>query len=191
MQGKNDNSNSVVERLRRYRTSQGTTWDFVAAKLGVSRGMLMMVLRQDRRLSTKALFRLEQAEREVVDRRSAAERIVEALIGQDDVISQIVGREKSVSKTVDVPIQYEKATSSKSLPAKVSLCSPVDEDRRKLRSLFAETLDTRIIALACLPKEFRAEQFLDQLTPESRTRLTNSALGLVIPDWRTLVTAGM
>ena len=83
---------------------------------------------------------------------------------------------------------------SSEIPRTWAICatiSPVDEDCRKLRSLFGETLDTRIIALACLPKELRAERFLDQLTPENRTRLTNSALGLVIPDWRTLVTAGM
>src|SRR5258705_258528 len=46
-------------------------------------------------------------------------------------------------------------------------------------------------ALACLPKQLRAEGFIDQLTPESRTRHTNAALGLVIPHWRMLVTGEM
>lgn len=181
----------VPERLRHYQVSQGLTWNQVADKLGLSRGMLMMVLRGDRHLSAKALFRLEQAEREVADRKSAAQRIVETLIDGDDVVPQILGQQRKQRKAVDIAVEYERAKTSKSLPAKLSLAPPAEKDCRKLRVLFAETLDTRVIALACLPKQFRSEGFLNQLTAESRTRLTNTALGLVIPDWRTRVSAEM
>lgn len=191
MQQKKRSLDPVVERLQRYHISQGMPWRQVAAKLGVSRGMLMMVLRGDRRLSSKALFKLEQAEQEAADHRSAAQRIVESLIGEDDVIPQILGEERERRGSMEVSVQYETARPSKSLPAKVPLRPPADEDCRKLRSLFAETLDTRVIALACLPKQLRSEGFLDRLTAESRTRLTNMALGLVIPNWRILVTNQM
>lgn len=147
----------------------------------------MMVLRGDRRLSAKAVFKLEQVEREAADRKSAAQRIVEALIGDDDVTSQILGQQQNRS-AVELPVEYERAKHAKSLPTKISLTSPAEEDCRKLRTLFAETLDTRVIALACMPKQIRSEGFLRQLTRESLTRLTNTALGLVIPDWRQLVT---
>jgi transcriptional regulator with XRE-family HTH domain len=166
-------------------------WHKVADKLGLSRGMLMMVLRGDRRLSAKALFRLEQAEREAADLRSAAERVVEGLIDKDDLVSQILGRDVKRKRMVEVAVDYEATKPSKSFPTTISLLQPSEEDCRKLKALFAETLDTRIIALACLPKQLRTEGFIDCLTAESRTRLTNAALGLVIPDWRVLVTHGM
>jgi transcriptional regulator with XRE-family HTH domain len=166
-------------------------WRHVAEKLGLSRGMLMMVLRGDRRLSAKALFKLEEAEREAADRRSAAERIVEGLIGDRSVVRQMLGQNQKGKGTVEVAVEYETARPSRSLPVKISLVSPAEEDCRKLQTLFAETLDTRVIALACLPRQLRNEGFIDQLTAESRTRLTNAALGLVIPDWRTLVAATM
>jgi transcriptional regulator with XRE-family HTH domain len=191
VQEKKRGSDPVVERLRRYQVSQGMPWHRVADRLGLTRGMVMMVLRGDRRLSAKALFRLEQAEREALDRRSAAERIVEGLIGEGNALLQALGPQAKGKGTVDVPVDYEAAKPSRSLPTKVALLLPEERDCRKLRSLFAETLDTRLITLACLPKQLRTEGFLDTLTPESRTRLTNAALGLVIPDWRTLVTGGM
>ena len=57
----------------------------------------------------------------------------------------------------------------------------------KLRQLFAETLDTTVILLSCLPEPIRNERFLNALMADSRIRLTNAALVFVIPDWRTLV----
>ena len=191
MQQKKHNLDPVVERLQRYHISQGMPWRQIAAKLGVSRGMLMMVLREDRRLSSKALYKLELAEQKAADHRSAAQRIVESLIGEDDVVPQILGEERDRRGSMEVSVQYETAKTSKGLPPKLSLSSPAAEDCRKLRALFAETLDTKVIALACLPKQFRSEGFLNQLTAESRTRLTNAALSLVIPDWRSLVTNQM
>jgi transcriptional regulator with XRE-family HTH domain len=180
----------VVDRLRRYQVSQGLTWDQVGKRIGLSRGMLMMVLREDRRLSPKALYRLEQAEREAAERKSTAQRIVETLIGEDDVVPQILGRERKRG-VMELAVEYEAGKPSKSLPSKISLVTPAEKDCRKLRTLFAETLDTRVIALACIPKPLRSDGFLGQLTADSRTRVTNAALGLVIPDWRSLVVGEM
>ncbi len=191
MQEKKLSTGSVVERLRRYQVSQGLPWHKVAEKLGVSRGMIMMVLRGDRHLSAKALFRLEQAEGEIADSKSAAERIVEGLIGEQDVVAQILGKDTKTKKPIEIAVEYESVKPSKSFPPSIALGRPAEEDCRKLKSLFAETLDTRLIALACLPHQFRSEGFLSQLTAESRSRVTTAALGLVIPDWRTLVTGGM
>jgi len=184
-------SDLIVSRLRHYQVSQGLTWDQIAKKIGLSRGMLMMVLRKDRHLSSKALFRLEEMEREAANRKSSAQRIVDALIGEDDVVPQILGQERKRGATVELVVEYESVKPNQSLPSKVSLLPPEETDRRKLRTLFAETLDTRLVALACLPKVLRSDGFLDQLTAESRTRLTSAALSLVIPDWRSLVTGEM
>jgi hypothetical protein len=153
--------------------------------------MVMMVLREDRRLSSKALFRLEEMERAAANRKSSAQRIVDALIGDEDVVPEILGQERKRGAAVELTVEYESVKPSQSLPSKISLVPPAEKDCRKLRTLFSETLDTRLVALACLPKTLRSEGFLDQLTAESRTRLTSTALSLVIPDWRSLVAGQM
>jgi len=181
----------VVERLRRYQISQGLPWHKVAARLAISRSMIMMVLRGDRQLSAKALFRLEKVEGETADTKSAAERIVEGLIGERDLVTKILGQDETRKSRVEIAAEYSSTKPSKAFPTTISLSRPAEEDCRKLKSLFAETLDTRLIALACLPNQFRSEGFLAQLTAESRSRVTTAALGLAIPDWRTLVTGGM
>jgi hypothetical protein len=153
--------------------------------------MVMMVLREERNLSAKALFRLEEAEREADERRSVADQLVEGLIGGRGVVAEALGRGRKVQGTVEVAVDYVVGGSKARLPAAVSLATPSEEACRKLRALFAETLDTRLIVLACLPEQLRSEGYLDHLTVESRARLTSATLGLVIPDWRTLVVRGI
>ena len=189
-QAKKAKDDSIGERLRRYQISQGLPWRRVAERLGVSLSMVMMVLRGDRNLSPKALYRLEQAEREAAEVRAGAERIVEELVGKRDVVSQILGKDRKKPDNKEIAVEYHDAASSKNLPASIHLARPAEEVCRKLQSLFAETLDTRVIALACLPKQLRAEWFMAQLTTDSQRRLTNAALSLVIPNWRTLATGG-
>jgi transcriptional regulator with XRE-family HTH domain len=186
-QAKNRGPDPVAERLRRFQVSRGLPWHKVAETLGVTRGMVMMVLRGDRRLSAKALFRLEEAERKASDQKSATERILEGLIGEPDTVARILGQPARGKGTIEVVVDYESGRSSRSLPKTIMLSAPSEAECRKLKPLFAETLDTRLIALACLPQPLRSETFLDRLTAETRARLTNAALGMVIPDWRTLV----
>ena len=189
-QAKKTDGDSIGERLRRYQVSQGLPWRRVAERLGVSLSMVMMVLRGDRNLSSKATYRLEQAEREAAELRAGAERLAEELVGKRDVVSQVLGKDRKAPDSVEIAVEYRDALHSRKLPAKIILARPTEEACRRLRSLFAETLDTRVIALVCLPEQIRAEWFLDQLTTESQRRLTNAALSLVIPNWRTLATGG-
>ncbi len=148
--------------------------------------MLLMVQRGDRKLSTKALFKLEQAELAAVDRKSATERLVDSLIGDRDVVSKIIGQDRRGQGSLNIPVEYKPGSSIRCLPAKVTLARPSEEACRRLRALFVETLDTRLIVLACLPVLLRNEGFFEQLTSESRTRLTTSALDFLVPDWREL-----
>jgi len=190
-QDKNENADPVVKRLRRYQVSEGKTWREVANKLGVSLSMIMMVQRGDRRLSAKALYRLEEAEREVARRKTSAERAVEGLLG-----AQGAGGDwsKSVSLkggTIEFAVAYSSARARKSLPTRVTLRRPPAEGCAKLRQLFAQTMDTAMVLLACLPEILRSEKFLGELSADSRMRLTTEALGLVMPDWRSLVASSV
>ena len=179
--------NSIASRLRRYQVSESLPWRRVAERLGVSLSMVMMVLRGERNLSARALFRFEEAEREAIERRSRAQQIVEHLIGGRDVVAGILGHGRKGQGTAEVGVDYIAGGTKNRLPTAVSLAIPPEEACRKLQALFAETLDTRLIALACLPEQLRTEGYLDHLTAESRARLTNAALRLVIPNWRSLV----
>ncbi len=181
---------TIPDRLRRYQVSAGLPWKRVAERLGVSLSMIMMVLRGDRNLSARALFRLEEAEREVEVGRTRASQIVAGLVGSPGMVDDILGRARKGQGTVDLAVDYADRGPKSKLPVAITLVRPSEEACRKLRTLFVETLDTRLIALACLPEQLRTEGYLDRLTPESRARLTNAALGLVIPDWRTLALRG-
>ena len=178
---------TVFQRLRQLQVSEGLTWGQVANKLGVGVSMLMMVKRGERNLSAKAVYRLEQAEREVAERRSRAERVVEALLADEGTAAELIERESRKLTKLDFKVDYASTRAAKTLPKEVPLWKPPEEGCAKLRQLFAQTMDTAVIVLACLPETLRSEKFLSQLTADSRVRLTNAALSFVIPEWRTLV----
>ena len=175
------------QRLRHFQVREGMTWAQVAEKLGVSVSMLMMVKRGKRNLSEKAIFRLEQAELEAADRRSRAERVVEGMLAGEGRAADLTEREVRKVTRLDFNVEYSSGRSAKVLPREITLWKPPEEGCAKLRELFAQTIDTVVILLACLPQSLRSEKFLNRLTAESRIRLTNGALNLVIPDWRNLV----
>jgi len=190
-QDKYENADPVVKRLRRYQVSEGKTWREVADKLGVSLSMIMMVQRGDRHLSAKALYRLEEAEREVAGRKTSAERAVEGLMGIQGSSGDWGMRGSLKGGALECPVAYSNARARKSLPTRVTLRRPPAEGCAKLRQLFAQTMDTAMVLLACLPEILRSEKFLGELSADSRMRLTTEALGLVMPDWRSLVASSV
>lgn len=176
----------VFQRLRRFQVGEGQTWEEVAKRLGISVSMLMMVKRGRRNLSEKALYRLEQAELETAERKSQAKRIVEGLLADKGTAAQLIAREDRNRTKLDFKVDYRRSRKGKSFPASIFLWKPSKEGCVKLRELFAQTLDPSVILLACLPQILRTEDYLAQLTTDSRARLTDAALSLVIPDWRIL-----
>ena len=162
------------------------TWDQVAKKLGVSVSMLMMVKNGQREFSEKALYRLDRAEQEIAERKSRAERVVEGLLADEGTAAQVVEREFRKTTGVDFQVEYSSPRAAKSLSKNITLWRPPEQGCAKLRQLFTETMDTAVVLLACLPETLRSEKFLSKLNADSRMRLTNAALGLVIPEWRTL-----
>ncbi|MFZ1073694.1 MAG: helix-turn-helix transcriptional regulator [Verrucomicrobiia bacterium] len=179
--------NPVFQRLRQFQVSEGLTWCQVAKKLNVSVSMLMMVKRGKRNPSAKTLYRLERFEREATERKSRAERVVEGLLAEEGTAAQLIERELGKLTRLDFNVDYSSGRVARTRPKEVTLWKPPDEGCGKLRQLFAQTMDTAVIVLACLPNSLRSEKYLAQLTADSRIRLTNGALNLVIPDWRSLV----
>ena len=63
-QDKSAAKSSVPQRLERLRVHTQSTWGQVAERIGITTSMLYQVKRGDRQLSSKAIFRLEMAEKE-------------------------------------------------------------------------------------------------------------------------------
>ena len=179
-----EKSNPIFERLRRYQVSEGLTWREVGEKLGISVSTVMAVKAQTRSLGPKALYRLEEAERKAAARRSAAEKVVEGLLsgeGSARGLVQMATRRNAQGISVD----YVDARRARALPEAIKLTRPSEEGCRRLRKLFADTLDSGIVLLACLPRDHRAEAFVELLTPATVSRLQSASLELVFgAEWR-------
>jgi hypothetical protein len=121
-----------------------------------------------------------------VDRKRGAAHVIKKLLNDGASPVEPVGRESEKVTKVRVLVSYANPRSAKALPNPMVLLKPTEEGCKQLRKLFADTLDTRVILLACLPNSIRSESFLSQLTVDSRSKLTNKALDLVLPDWRSL-----
>jgi transcriptional regulator with XRE-family HTH domain len=176
-------SDSVFGRLRRLQRAEGMTWNQVAEKLNISVSMLMMVKSGSRNLSEKALYRLDRLEKEIEDRKSGAERVVEALINDEGTAAYLI-HERHSKALLTAHVEYRDGPKTNSLPIQITLVKPSTEACTKLRQLFAETLDTKMVLLACLPSDVRSDAYVARLTSESRARLTRRALDIVIPQWR-------
>lgn len=173
-------------RLRHLQVAEGLTWSQVAQKLGVGVSMLMMVKSGERGLGPRTLYRLEQVEREIADRKSRAERIVDQLLAGEGTAANLVKRELRSPTGVSCPVDYLTLRKARALPRKVVLTKPPEEHCTRLRQFFSETVDVTTIVLACLPQKLRSEKYLARLTPDARIRLNKASLNLVIPNWRTL-----
>jgi transcriptional regulator with XRE-family HTH domain len=177
-------------RLKRLQVQEGLTWAQVAKMLGISVSLVMMLKRGERQFSEKTLYRLEQAEREIADRKSRAERVVAGLLAGEGSAAEVLEGELRKANKIEFQVEYSNPRAAKSHPKNVALCKPPEEGCAKLRLLFGETMDTAVVLLACLPETLRSERFISALTADSRVRLTNGALNLVIPEWRTLAAKG-
>jgi len=186
MQDKSSSSsNSVFERLRNYQISEGLTWKQVAENLRISVSTIMAVKAQTRSLGPKALYRLDEAEREALARKSAAERVVEGLLSDEGSARKLVELATRKSAGRGIPVEYIDGRRGKALFHAIKLVRPSEEGCRRIRRLYADTLDAQIVLLACLPPANRTESFVALLTPATKSRLQAASLELVFgKEWR-------
>ena len=183
-------SGSVFDRLRRYQVAEGLTWREVGERLGISVSTIMAVKSQNRNLGPKALYRLEGAEREAVERRSKAEQVVKSLIEGEGSARELIERSTRRRSGQGIPVDYIDARRGRGLPQTIKLVRPSDEGRRRLQKLYADTLDSSIVLLACLPPDQRTEAYLGLLTPATRSALQSASLELVFgEEWRSKLAA--
>ena len=178
-------SNPMFERLRRLQVTEGLTWKQVSERLGISVSTIMAVKAQTRNFGPKALYQLEEAERKAAARRSAAERVADGLISGEGGARELVQLATRRKAGQGILVDYVDARRARALPQAIKLVRPSEEGCRRLRKLFADTLDARIVLLACLPPDHRAEAFVGLLTPAAVSRLQSASLELVFgAEWR-------
>jgi hypothetical protein len=84
-----------------------------------------------------------------------------------------------------VSLDYMDERRGRGLPQSIKLGRPLEEGCRRLQKLYADTLDSRIVLLACLPPVQRTEAFLSLLTPATLSRLQSASLASVFgEEWR-------
>jgi transcriptional regulator with XRE-family HTH domain len=183
-------SGSAFDRLRRYQVTEGLTWREVGERLGISVSTIMAVKSQNRSLGPKALYRLEEAERAAAERRSNAEQVVESLLEGEGSARDLIENVTSRRAGQGVPVHYVDARRGRGLPQTIKLVRPSGEGCRRLQKLYADTLDSSIVLLGCLPPDQRTEAFLGLLTPATRSALQSASLELVFgEEWRSKLAA--
>jgi hypothetical protein len=84
-----------------------------------------------------------------------------------------------------IPLDYTDARRGRGLPHAIKLVRPSEEGCKRLQKLFADTLDARIVLLACLPPGHRTEAFVGLLTAATVSRLQSASLELAFgKEWR-------
>jgi hypothetical protein len=91
---------------------------------------------------------------------------------------------------VDTPFhpKFEPDTPASLRIDTIRLVRPDPEGRMRLGTIVAESFDFEIVVLACLPTEYRNQNFLNELAFSSRTALRDAAMALVFgTEWRATV----
>ena len=182
-------SATLFQRLERLRRMQELTWNQVGQKLGVSVPMLMLVKTGRRNLSEKVLARLQWAEVEAGLRaKSSVSEAARAVGKRQEAPSRLVTESDIQNGYVEFKPEYRPSTDEPASPEVIRLNRPDSDGRARLGMAIAKSFDSEIVVFACLPDSYRREDFLDNLTPSSRSKLHDSAMALVFGmEWRATV----
>lgn len=182
-------SSALFQRLERLRSMQELTWNQVGQKLGVSVPMLMLVKTGRRNLSERVLARLQWAEVEAGLRApSSVSEAAQAVGKRREASGRLVTEGDIQNGYVDFKPEYQPAATKSASDQVIRLNRPDPDGRERLGMAVAKSFDSEIVVFACLPDEYRREDFLEKLTPSSRGRLHDSAMALVFgTEWRAAI----
>ena len=189
----------TFERLEKLRIITGKTWEQIAEQLNVDKSMLFHVKAGKRNLSSKSLFRLEEAERAAgiqpqvaqpsqatrPQSRSYARAVVESISSRLKEAGPDITAEDYDRGFVDVSVSYLRGKRPKGLPASIRLIRPDAHTSAKLLAEVVVSENPEILLLACLPSQYAQVEFLNKLSPFSIHALREAALSLVLGlNWR-------
>jgi transcriptional regulator with XRE-family HTH domain len=180
-------SNSIPNRLKKYRLSTGLTWRQVAERLKLSIPMVMQVNSGLRKMGPLALRRFEEAE-QATRTEIRARKVVEGLLNDQGTARELIEKILHENGPVTISMRYRKVTGVESLPKSVVLVGPSDSAREKLLTIFRRMLDPQILILACIGNTHFDETVLTKVTPACLQDLQQAAMTIIFgPRWRSIV----
>lgn len=188
MQEKITKNLPYFSRVEKLKISKGWTWDEIAEKLQLTRGMLHFIKQGKYGISKRNYFMLEKLEREEGVGIPGVRNLIEG------VISNIEESEIEVTPAdfdrgyIDVPVKYARGEPPRGYPQKIRLVRPDTKTAAKLIVTLKLDEDTERVLFACVEDEkYKTREFINLLNPFSFQALMDVAEKLIMGvHWKAL-----
>jgi transcriptional regulator with XRE-family HTH domain len=185
-QAQNSKNADFFSRVEKLKLAKDWTWDEVAKRLHLTRGMLHFIKQGKYGVSKRNLYRLEQLEKEEGMAPAGARQLIEALV------SNIESSKVKITPTdfdrgyVEVPVMYARGEPPKGYSKSVELRRPSVKASAKLIADLLVDEDYGAVLLSCIqPKKYANQEFLNLLTPFSYQALIEASMELVFgSEWK-------
>ncbi len=177
------NAKQFVERFDRLRFSRNWTIEQAAKAIGLSRTMVHFIKKGKHLVSDKVLFRLEYAERasgfavpepgwmnEIRSHESAARTEI-AKTAMITVTQEDVRR-----GSLTLPIEFRRGKAPSGFPKQIRITAVGANEAARLLPEIFRNRDRNELLLKSLPKKFRRDAFLDQLTAPTVLKMARAAV---------------
>ena len=175
MQEKTENF-LYFSRVEKLKISKGWTWDEIAKRLQLTRGMLHFIKKEKYAVSKRNIFMLEKLEREEGVAGSRAKEII-AEVDSNVEQSKIPITPADFDRGyLDAPVKYARGEPPIGYPGKIRLVRP--DSKTMANIIVARKLDEdpEQVLFACIAdKNHKTREFLNLLTPFSLLALMDAA----------------
>jgi hypothetical protein len=176
---------TFIGRVEKLKLIKDWTWDEVAKKLHLTRGMLHFIKQGRYGVSKRNQYRLEQLEKDE-GLTPGAKELIEAVVSNVENSKVKITSADFDKGYVDVPVKYARGEPPKGYPKAIRLLRPNVKVSAKLIVDLLTDEDYGSVLLSCIqPRQFATQEFLNLLTPFSFRALTETARSLVFGiHWR-------
>ena len=180
MQEKKKENFSYFSRVETLKVSKGWTWDEIAEKLQLTRGMLHFIKQGKYGVSKRNLFMLEKLEREEGVGIPGSRNLIDGVISNVEESKIEVTPEDFDRGYVDVPVKYARGEPPKGCPRKIRLVRPDTKTAAKLIATLKIDEDTERVLFACIENEkYKTREFINLLSPFSFQALMDASERLI------------
>ena len=185
---------ALFQRLEQLRVVTGKTWDQIATDLGVHRSMLFHVKAGTRKLSSKVMYRLAQAELAAgitnnpgaILQKGAPDKGQIAGLPDEKLTPNLRVTAADFDRGYkDVRLEYRRGAAPTGCPARLRLKVPGNLAVWSITGIKGVLDDPTRLLFACLQEEHAEADFLDLLTPRCFRQLVEVAANLVFGlNWK-------
>lgn len=178
-------SRAIVGRLCRLKENRGATWNQLAEDLGISLSMALMVKSGARVLGKAALAKLEVLEGTTPNLPPPPAKEKAAVSGRERVRLTALDRQRG---HVEIDVNYGPGVKATDLPRRIKVSRPEADAIETITKVLADTWEVKIAVIACLPRAWATEDYLQMLSTKSYLAIQSVALTFILGDrWRTLL----